>query len=139
MIAIFTLRSYHSCNIQDLKVNMTMYSSDIKMCARQIVKGSLNQILADTYQVPSLEEMKLFLEENFDHSFDDYLTTQKIKRSHPTWNRDQVMGELERQKRHYENELRVNLRIAALNTIEEIENLIISLNNAIREWKVLYL
>jgi hypothetical protein len=31
------------------------------------------------------------------------------------------------------------LRIAALNTIEEIENLIISLNNAIREWKVLYL
>ena len=118
---------------------MTMYSSDIKMCARQIVKGSLNQILADTYQVPSLEEMKLFLEENFDHSFDDYLTTQKIKRSHPTWNRDQAMGELERQKRHYENELRVNLRIAALNTIEEIENLIISLNNAIREWKVLYL
>ena len=139
MIAIFTLRSYHSCNIQDLKVNMTMYSSDIKMCARQIVKGSLSQILADTYQVPSLEEMKLFLEENFDHSFDDYLTTQKIKRSHPNWNRDQVMGELERQKRHYENELRVNLRIAALNTIEEIENLIISLNNAIREWKVLYL
>ena len=41
--------------------------------------------------------------------------------------------------RRYENELRVNLRIAALNTIEEIENLTISLNNAIREWKVLYL
>jgi hypothetical protein len=118
---------------------MKMYSSDIKMCARQIVKESLNEILADTYQVPSLEEMELFLKENFDHSFDDYLTTQKIKRSHPAWSRDQVMGELESQKRHYENELRVNLRIAALNTIEEIENLIISLNNAIREWKVLYL
>ena len=139
MIAIFTLRPYHSLNIQDLKVNIKMYSSDIKMYARQIVKGSLNQILADTYQIPSLEEMKDFLEENFGHSFDDYLTTQKIKRSHPTWNRDQVMGELERQKRHYENELRVNLRIAALNTIEEIENLIISLNKAIREWKVLNL
>lgn len=116
-----------------------MYSSDIKQCARQIVKGSLNQILADTYQVPSLEEMQHFLEENFDHSFDDYLTKQKIRRSHPTWNNDQVMDELERQKRHYENELRVNLRVAALNTIEEIENLIISLNNAIREWKILYL
>ena len=62
--------------------------------------------------------------------------TQKIKRSHPAWNRDQVVGELDRQKRHYENELRVNLRIAALSTIEEIENLIISLNNHIREWKV---
>jgi hypothetical protein len=118
---------------------MKMYSSDIKKCARQLVKESLNQILADTYQIPSLEEMKHFLEENFDHSFDEYLTTQKIRRSHPTWNDDQVMDELERQKRHYENELRVNLRIAALNTIEEIENLIISLNNAIREWKVLYL
>ena len=121
------------------QVYMKMYSSDIKQCARQIVKGSLNHILAGTYQIPSLEEMKLFLEENFDHSFDDYLTTQKIRRSHSTWSNDLVVDELERQKRHYENELRVNLRIAALNTIEEIENLIISLNNAIREWKVLYL
>ena len=126
------------CSLLDV-VKIKMYSSDIKKCARQLVKESLNQILADTYQIPSLEEMQHFLEENFDHSFDEYLTTQKIKRSHPTWNDDQVMDELERQKRHYENELRVNLRIAALNTIEEIENLIISLNNAIREWKVLYL
>ena len=125
--------------VQVCRFCMKMYSSDIKQCARQIVKESLNQILAGTYQIPSLEEMKHFLEENFDHSFDEYLTTQKIKRSHPTWNDDQVMDELDRQKRHYENELRVNLRIAALNTIEEIENLIISLNNAIREWKVLYL
>jgi len=139
MIAILTLRSYHSFKPQKLKVKVKMYSSDIKKCARQIVKGSLGQILADSYEVPSLEEMKLFLEENFDHSFDDYIIKQKIRRSHPTWNNDQVMGELEKQKRHYENELRVNLRIAALNTIEEIENLIISLNNAIREWKVLYL
>ena len=96
-----------------------MYSSDIKQCARQIVKQSLGQILADTYQIPSLEEMKYFLEENFDHSFDDYLIKQKIRRSHPTWNNDQVMDELEKQKRRYENELRVNLRIAALNTIRD--------------------
>ncbi len=113
-----------------------MYSTDIKICARQIVKESLNRILAGTYDIPSLEEMKNFLEQNFDHSFDEYLITQKIKRSHPAWNRDQIVGELDRQKRHYENELRVNLRIAALSTIEEIENLIISLNNHIREWKV---
>ncbi len=113
-----------------------MYSTDIKMCARQIVRESLNRILAGTYEIPSLEEMKNFLEQNFDHSFDEYLITQKIKRSHPAWNRDQIVGELDRQKRHYENELRVNLRIAALSTIEEIENLIISLNNHIREWKV---
>ena len=139
MIAFLAHWSYHSLTHQNLKVKVKMYSSDIKKCARQIVKESLNQILAGTYQVPSLEEMKHFLEDNFDHSFDDYLITQKIKRSHPTWNNDLVMGELEKQKRHYENELQVNLKIAALNTIEEIENLIISLNKAIREWKVLYL
>jgi RNA processing factor Prp31 len=116
-----------------------MYSTDIKTCARQIVKESLNRILAGSYDVPSLEEMKLFLEQNFDHSFDEYLITQKIKRSRPAWSNEQVIEELDRKKRHYENELRVNLRIAALNTIEEIENLIISLNNAIREWKVMHL
>jgi RNA processing factor Prp31 len=126
-------------NHQEPNPEASMYSTDIKTCARQIVKESLSRILAGTYDVPSLEEMKLFLEQNFDHSFDEYLITQKIKRSHPAWSRDQIIEELDRQKRHYENELRVNLRIAALNTIEEIENLIISLNNAIREWKVLHL
>jgi hypothetical protein len=124
---------------QELRSGTSMYSTDIKTCARQIVKESLTRILANTYDIPSLEEMKLFLEQNFDHSFDEYMIKQKIKRSHPAWNNDQVIEELDRQKRHYENELRVNLRIAALNTIEEIENLIISLNNAIREWKVMNL
>ncbi len=116
-----------------------MYSSDIKQCARQIVKESLNRILAGTYAIPSLSEMEHFLRENFDHTFDEYQVTQKIKRSHPTWNQEQMEGEIERSRRHYENELRVNLRVAALNTIEEIENLTISLNNAIREWKVMHL
>ena len=41
-----------------------MYSSDIKLCARQIVKESLNQILANIYQIPTLEEMKSFLKKN---------------------------------------------------------------------------
>ena len=116
-----------------------MYSSDIKLCARQIVKESLDQILANTYQIPTLEEMKNFLKKNFDHSFDEYIVTQKIKRSRPEWNNEWVAEELDKQKRHYENELRANLRIAAVNTIEEIENLIISLNNAIREWKIMNL
>ncbi len=118
---------------------MKMYSSDIKLCARQIVKESLNQILANIYEIPTLEEMKRFLEKNFDHSFDEYMVTQKIKRSRPEWSNERVAEELDKKKRKYENELRVNLRIAALNTIEEIENLIISLNNAIREWKIKHL
>ena len=116
-----------------------MHSSDIKQFARQIVKESLNRILAGTYDIPSLAEMEHFLRENFDHTFDEYQVTQKIKRSHPTWNKEHVDEEIERRRRHYENELQVNLRAAALNTIEEIENLTISLNSAIREWKILHL
>jgi hypothetical protein len=57
-------------------------------------------------------------------------------KSHLTWSNDQVDDELDRQKRRYENELRVNLRVAALNTIEEIENLVKSLQEAIKRWKI---
>jgi len=57
-------------------------------------------------------------------------------KSHIAWTREQVDDELEKQKIRYENELRVNLRVAALNTIEEIENLVKSLNQAITNWKI---
>ena len=57
-------------------------------------------------------------------------------KSHISWNREQIDDELEKQKIRFENELRVNLRVAALNTIEEIENLVKSLNQAITEWKI---
>ena len=52
------------------------------------------------------------------------------------WGEDQVEDELETQKRRFENELGVNLRVAALNTIEEIEKLITGLNEAIKKWKI---
>jgi len=116
-----------------------MYLADTKLCARQIARESLNQILAGTFEIPSLEDMESILRKSYDHSFNDYKAKQKIKRSHLDWSENQVSDELERQKRHYENELRVNLRVAALGTIEEIENLIRSLNKAIREWKILNL
>ena len=113
-----------------------MYSSDTRQAARQIVRESLDQILAGKYQIPSLEEMVSILRKNFDHPFDEYKISQRIKRSHLAWSESQVMDELERQKRHYENELRVNLKVAALSTIEEIENLIRSLKHNIAEWKI---
>jgi hypothetical protein len=113
-----------------------MYSSDTRKAARQIVRESLDQILAGKYQIPSLEEMVSVLRKNFDHPFDEYKITQRIKRSHLAWGDSQVLDELERQRRHYENELRVNLKVAALNTIEEIENLIRSLKHNIAEWKI---
>ena len=113
-----------------------MYSTDTKQAARQIVKGSLEQILAGTYDIPSLEEMISILERNFEHTFDDYKAKRQIRRLHWDWSDTQVSDELERQRRRYENELRVNLKVAALNTIDEVENLIKSLKWTITEWKV---
>ena len=113
-----------------------MYSSDTKKAARQIVRESFDRILAGTYQIPLLEEMISILEKNFQYSFDEYKVKQRIKRLHWDWSKAQVIDELDRQRRHYENELRVNLKVAALNTIDEIENLMKSLGQMITEWKI---
>jgi hypothetical protein len=113
-----------------------MYSSDTKKAARQIVREFLDQILAGTYQVPSLDEMISILEDNFEYSFDEYKAKRRIRRLHLDWSTTLIEDELDRQRRFYENELRVNLKIAALNTIEEIENLIKNLKWTITEWKV---
>jgi RNA processing factor Prp31 len=113
-----------------------LYVSDAKNCARHLVRGSLNQILAGTFEIPSFEEMSSILERDFEHTFDEFMARRKIMKSHISWSREQVDDELEKQKIRYENELRVNLRVAALNTIEEIENLVKSLNQAITEWKI---
>ena len=113
-----------------------LYISDAKKCARQMVREALPEILAATYQTPSLEEMIKILQRDFEHTFDEFLARRKIMKSHIDWSEDQVEDELEAQKRRYENELGVNLRVAALNTIEEIEKLITGLNNAIKKWKI---
>jgi hypothetical protein len=113
-----------------------MYLSDTKKAARQIVRESLPNILAGTFQIPSLEEMISILQTNFDYTFDDYQAKRRITRSHIGWDDSQVLDELERQRRHYENELHVNLRVAALDTIDEIESLIKNLSQTISEWKI---
>jgi RNA processing factor Prp31 len=101
-----------------------------------MVRESLAEILAAKYQTPSLEQMISILTRDFDHSFDEFMTRRGIMKSHPEWGDDQIEAEIEMQKRRFENELGVNLRVAALNTIEEIEKLITSLNNAIKKWKI---
>lgn len=118
------------------KERTPLYVSDAKICARQIVREALADILAGSYQIPSFDEMITILDRDFEHSFDEFMTRRKIMKSHLTWSREQVDDEMERQKRRYENELRVNLRVAALKTIEEIENLVKSLNEAITKWKI---
>lgn len=115
---------------------MPLYISDAKNCARHIVRESLVKILAGTYQVPSTEEMIRILDEGFEHRFDEFMIRRRIIKSHLDWSEDQIRAELEKQKRRFENERVVNLRVAAVNTIGEIENLIASLNNAIKKWKI---
>jgi len=118
------------------KERTPLYISDAKQCARQMVRESLAEILAATYQTPSLEQMISILTRDFDHSFDEFMVRRAIMKSHPEWSDDQIETEIEIQKRRFENELGVNLRVAALSTIEEIEKLITSLNNAIKKWKI---
>ena len=113
-----------------------LFVSDAKNCARHLVRESLDQILAGTFEIPSFEEMISILERDFEHTFDEFMARRKIMKSHLSWTSEQVDDELEKQKIRYENELRVNLKVAALNTIEEIENLVKSLNQAIAEWKI---
>ena len=115
---------------------MPLYISDARKCAKQMVRESLVEILAATYRAPSLEEMISILKRDFDHSFDEFMARRKVMRSHLDWSEDQIESEIEVQKRRFENELGVNLRVAALNTIEEIEKLITNLNNAIKKWKI---
>jgi hypothetical protein len=115
---------------------MPLYVSDAKKCARHMVRESLDQILAGKFQIPSHEEMISILEKDFEHSFDEFMARRKIMKSHLSWSEEQIDDELENQKIRFENELRVNLRVAALNTIEEIENLVKSLNEAITKWKI---
>ena len=113
-----------------------LYVSDAKNCARHMVRESLGQILAGTFEIPSYEEMISILERDFDHTFDEFMARRKIMKSHLSWGRAQDDDELEKQKIRFENELRVNLRVAALDTIEEIENLVKSLNQAVTKWKI---
>ena len=118
------------------KERTPLYLTDTKSCARQIVRESMDQILAGTFQIPSYDEMVSILERDFEHSFDEFMIRRKIMKSHLTWSKEQIDDELERQKRRYENELRVNLKVAALKVIEEIENLVKSLKEAITKWKI---
>lgn len=119
-----------------IKERTQLYMTDAKKCARHIVRESLGEILAGTYHVPSPDEMIETLKKGFEHPFDEYMARRRIIKSHLGWSEDQVKAEVEAQKRRFENELVVNLRVAAINTIEEVENLVASLNQAIKKWKI---
>lgn len=112
------------------------YSSDIKRCAQQIVKEFFNDILIDEFTIPSQTQMESYLLETISYGFNEYQTAKKIQRSRPEWSEEQIADELEKQKRRYEKEFNYNLKVAAQNAINELENLIRSLKDTIKIWKI---
>jgi hypothetical protein len=92
-----------------------------------------------TYAIPSLDRMEFLIKENLEIPFDEYQVTKRIQRAHPQWSDNQVLEELERYKRRHEKEFRTTLKLAAKETIEEVENLIKSLNKTIKAWKISHL
>ena len=113
-----------------------MYLADAKKCAQQIVKESFADILSGEFRIPSQKQMESYLLENIDYSFDEYQTTKKIQRSHLKWSREQITTELEMQKRRYEKEFRNNLKVATQKGVNEVENLVNSLKDAIKAWRI---
>jgi hypothetical protein len=113
-----------------------MNQSDAKNWARQIVKSSLHEILAGKYQIPSQEELEIFIKDNFYEPFDEHKVRTKIRKLHPGWSAVEISDELERQEWEHARENRNTLKWFTQNTITEIEKLIKSLNQMIAKWKV---
>ena len=113
-----------------------MYSLDVKKCAQQIVKEFFNEILIGEFRVPSQMEMASYLLESIDYAFDEYETIKKIQYSRPQWSEERITEELEKQKRRYEKEFRFNMNTAAQNAVNEVENLVRSLKDTIKAWKI---
>ena len=115
---------------------LIMYSSDAKQCAQQIVKEFFADILIGEFRIPSQAQMESLLLENIDYSFNEYQSAKKIQLSHLKWSREQIAAELEMQKRRYEEKFRNNLKVAAQQAVTEVENLVSSLKDAIKAWRI---
>ena len=112
------------------------YSSDVKRCAQQIIKEFFHDILIDEFKMPSQTQMESYLLESISYGFNEYQTAKKIQRSRPEWSEEQIADELEKQKQRYEKEFNHNLRVAAQDALNELENLISNLKDTIKAWRI---
>lgn len=112
------------------------YSADVKRCAQQIVKEFFRDILIDEFKIPSQAQMESYLLGSISYGFNEYQTAKKIQRSRPEWSEEQIAEELEKQKQRYDKEFNHNLKVAAQNAINELENLIGNLKDTIKVWKI---
>ena len=105
-------------------------------CAKQIVREAFNNILCGKFNVPSHKEMEDLLKDCIDYDFDEYQQKNKIIAQHPSWDDVQINDEVYRVKSRYDQEHRDNLKQATSEAIAETENLIGSLNYAIKAWRI---
>ena len=116
--------------------NLVKCSTDAKRCAKKIVTGAFNEILCGNFRIPSPDEMERSLESFIDYNFDEYKVMSKIKAKHPGWDRERVKSEAYRKKMKFDKEYHNNVKQAASEAITDIENLISSLKDTIKAWKI---
>ena len=110
-------------------------SAGAKSCARQTIVEAFSDVLCGNFETPSQKEMENFLKDFIEYSFDEYQVKRKITAKHPGWDEELLANEVYRLKMRYDNKYRENLMRAAAEAISEIERLLSSLNNAIKEWR----
>lgn len=118
---------------------LVAYSVDATRCAQQIVHEAFVDILCGNFNVPSLNQMEDFLKDVIDYSFDEYEEMKQLVARYPSWSQDQLNEALYSRKIRYDREHHENLRQAAIEAIQEVENLLASLNDAIKAWKIKHL
>jgi hypothetical protein len=111
-------------------------STDAKRCAKQIVTDAFDVILCGKFKIPSLDEMQRVVEGFIDYTFDEHQVMSKIVAKHPGWDEERIRSEVYKEKMKYDKEYRYNLKQAASEAITGIENLISSLNDTIKAWKI---
>lgn len=111
-------------------------STDAKSCAKQIVTGALNQILSGNFRIPSQEEIERSMKGFIDNAFNEYKEMSTIKANNPGWDEERIKNEVYKRKMKSEKEYLNNLKQVASEAITEIENLISSLNDTIKAWKI---
>lgn len=115
---------------------LVVNSADVKICAKQIVHEAFRDILCGNFTIPPQKMMEHILQDYIDYDFDEYQRKKKLVVKHPSWSNEQADDEIYRLKLRYDKEYRGNLMQAASESTAEIENLISSLNDSIKVWKI---
>jgi len=112
------------------------WSIGAKTCAQQIVHEAFDDILCGKFNMPTQKDMEKVLKSFIDYEFDEYEVAKKVIAKHPNWDEQQIQDQVYRVKMRHDKEYRENLNQATFEAITEIENLLSSLNNSIRRWKI---